>query len=64
MLMTKFVIAKMPDPIQTGWFNITPEGSIMSMSGQDDCFSAFTMDLSVRDFHALISHDFLCNKSY
>ena len=42
--MTKFIIAKMPNPSQIGWSNIAPEGC---MSGQGDCSRAFTWILKI-----------------
>ena len=59
--MTKFVKAKMPNSIQTGLSSIAPEGF---MSGHGDCCRASTMDLSSRDFRAMILSDFLGGRSY
>ena len=61
ILMTKFVIAMMPNPIHIGQSSIAPASN---MSGQGDCSCAFTMDLSNRDFRAMILFDFFGGRSY
>ena len=52
--MTKFLIAKTPNPSHVRWSNFVPEGNI-NMSGHGDCSRA--MDLSNHDFRAMIVFD-------
>ena len=59
--MTKFIMAKTPNPVKIAWSNIAPKDC---MSGQGDCSHAFTVDFSNHDFHAIILCDFLGGKSY
>ena len=52
--MKKVFIAKMPNPIQIRRSNFVPEGNMFS---QGDCSHALTMDLSNRDFDAMILYE-------